>query len=71
VPYRVAQGQLHVLTSEIPSEEMTRELSSVSFLEIRYRLLPPSELRQLADRYHRPWRRALRHASTRLPTRQA
>ena len=62
VPYRVAQGQLHVLTSEIPSEEMTRELSSVSTLPIRYRLLPPGELRKLAGRYHRPWRRGMRYA---------
>jgi hypothetical protein len=51
MPYRVAQGQLHVLTSEIPTEEMTRDLASVSALHIRYRLLPPSELEPLSYRY--------------------
>jgi adsorption protein B len=51
LPYRVAMGQLHLLTAEVPDEAMSRELSSLSGLEIRFRLVPPSELAELTERY--------------------
>ena len=51
MPYRVAVGQLHVLTAELPSEEMTRELAGLSHLEIRFRLVRPSEFEALAREY--------------------
>jgi hypothetical protein len=47
----VAVGQLHVLTPDLPSEEMTRELAGLSDLEIRFRLVRPSEFEALAREY--------------------
>ena len=51
MPYRVVAGQLHVVTAEVPSEEMTRELASLSALEIRFRLVRPREFEELAGEY--------------------
>jgi adsorption protein B len=51
MPYRVATGQLHVITAEVPSEEMTRELASLSALEIRFRMVRPWEFEELAGEY--------------------
>jgi bacteriophage N4 adsorption protein B len=51
LPYRVAMGQLHVLTSDVPTEELTRELAEFSGLEIRFRLVRPDEFDELADAY--------------------
>jgi len=51
MPYRVAVGQLHVLTPDVPSEEMTRQLAGLSDLEIRFRLVRPSEFDALAREY--------------------
>lgn len=54
MPYRVAVGQLHVLTPDLPSEEMTRELAGLSGLEIRFRLVRPGEFDALAREYLPP-----------------
>ena len=51
LPYRVAVGHLYVLTSELPTEEMTSELGRFSHLEIRYRLVLPGEMEDLAENY--------------------
>jgi len=51
MPYRVAVGHLHVLTAELPTPEMSGELSSLSGLEIRYRLIRPHEMEGLAQDY--------------------
>jgi adsorption protein B len=51
LPYRLAVGQLHVLTPDLPSPEMTRELAGASNLEIRFRLVRPSEFDALARDY--------------------
>jgi adsorption protein B len=51
LPYRVAMGQLHLLTSDVPSEDMTRDLSSLSGLEIRFRLVRPRDLEELSAQY--------------------
>lgn len=51
LPYRVDLGQLHLATAEIPSEEMTRDLASMSGLELRFRLVQPHEFEQLAEEY--------------------
>jgi adsorption protein B len=51
LPYRVAMGQLHLLTSDVPSEDMTRDLSSLSGLEIRFRLVRPRDLEELSAEY--------------------
>ncbi len=54
LPYRVTAGQLHVVTAEIPSERMTRELAELSNLEIRFRLVQPEEFEALAGVYLPP-----------------
>jgi adsorption protein B len=51
LPYRIAMGQLHLLTSDVPSEDMTRDLSSLSGLEIRFRLVRPHDLEELSAQY--------------------
>ena len=48
LPYRIAIGQLHVLTPEVPGEEMTSHLRSLSGLEIRFRLVRPAEFEHAA-----------------------
>ena len=51
MPYRVDLGQLHLATAEVPSEEMTRDLASLSSLELRFRLVQPREFEELAEAY--------------------
>jgi len=51
MPYRVAVGQLHVLTPNVPSERMERELACYSDLEIRFRLVRPREFEAMARKY--------------------
>ncbi len=43
LPYRISVGQIHVLTPEVPTEEMTVELGRLSALEIRFQLVRPAE----------------------------
>jgi hypothetical protein len=56
LPFRVEEGHLHVATADIPSAELTRELASLSALEIRYRLVRPVEFDRIARAYL--WRAA-------------
>jgi adsorption protein B len=51
LPYRIALGQLHVLVSDVPSEEMSRELAGLCGLEIRFRLVRPRDFEQLAAEF--------------------
>ncbi|HTS28491.1 MAG TPA: glycosyl transferase family protein [Bryobacteraceae bacterium] len=51
LPYRVAVGQLHVLTADLPSEELAHDLAAFSALEIRYRLVRPKEFEEIAREY--------------------
>jgi adsorption protein B len=53
LPYRIAMGQLHLLTADVPTEEMTRELATLSGLEIRFRLVRPRDFEDLAKPYRR------------------
>lgn len=46
-PYRVDLGQLHLATTEVPSEEMARELAAASALDLRFRLVTPREFEKL------------------------
>jgi len=55
LPYRMETGKLQVLTPDVPSAELMRELAGLSSLEIRYRLAPPAEFAELAREY---WPRA-------------
>ena len=51
LPYRVAMGQLHVLTSDVPTEDLTRKLAEFSGLDIRFRLVRPDDFDELAMEY--------------------
>jgi adsorption protein B len=51
LPYRVAAGQLHVLTPEVPSSEMVRDLAAITSLELRFRLVRPEQFEALASEY--------------------
>jgi adsorption protein B len=47
LPYRVDMGQLHLATTEVPSEKMTQELAGASALGLRFRLVAPREFEKL------------------------
>lgn len=51
LPYRVSAGQMHLLTTEIPSREMVTELERVATLELRFRLVQPRDYDTVAARY--------------------
>jgi adsorption protein B len=51
MPYRVDLGQLHLATADVPSEEMTRDLASLSSLQLRFRLVQPREFEEMAESY--------------------
>jgi adsorption protein B len=48
LPYRIAVGQIHLLTPEVPTEEMARDLERLVALEIRFRLVRPAEFAHAA-----------------------
>jgi adsorption protein B len=47
LPYRVDMGQLHLVTTEVPSEEMVQELERASALDLRFRMAQPGEFDRL------------------------
>lgn len=47
LPYNVAMGQLHLATTEPPSDEMIRAIARSTTLELRFRLTPPEEFQSL------------------------
>jgi adsorption protein B len=51
LPFRVESGHLHVALARVPSAELTRELASLTALEIRYRLVRPAEFARLVRAY--------------------
>ncbi len=48
LPYRIAIGQLHVLTPEVPSDQMAQSLRNLTGLEIRFRLVCPADFDRVA-----------------------
>ena len=54
LPYRLALGQLHVITSDLPSAQMAQDLTGFSGLEIRFRLVRRSEFDALAEEFLAP-----------------
>jgi hypothetical protein len=54
LPYKVAAGHLFVAGSELPSDEMHRDLRKFSSLELRYHLVTPTELEELTHEYLPP-----------------
>ena len=51
LPYRVDFGQLHLLTPEVPSTQMTEELAALCPLDLRFRLVRPREFERLCRQY--------------------
>jgi adsorption protein B len=49
LPYRVVMGQLHMVTTEAPSEEMIRELGAATKLDLRFRLAQPAAFERLVE----------------------
>lgn len=54
LPFRVEAGHLHLAGSEAPSDEMHEDLKRFSSLEIRFRLITPSDFREMAEKYLPP-----------------
>jgi adsorption protein B len=51
MPFRLEIGQLHLVSPELPTEPMIRELSAWTDLELRFHLVKPKEFELLAERY--------------------
>jgi len=51
LPFRIAAGELYVAGSDVPGEEMRRDIRRFTSLEIRFQLVTPGEFRELAGRY--------------------
>jgi hypothetical protein len=51
LPYRVQIGQLLMVTADLPSPEMLRELSILLAMEVRFRLIRPHEFEAMALEY--------------------
>jgi hypothetical protein len=51
LPFRIAAGELYVAGSELPDEEMRRDIGRFSSLEIRFHLVTPTEFEELAEQY--------------------
>jgi len=51
LPFRISAGELYVAGSEIPDDEMQSEIRQFSSLEIRFRLVTPTDYEELAARY--------------------
>ncbi len=51
LPFRVTSGELFVAGPELPSLEMTRDLQCSCKLEVRFRLVTPTDFKELACAY--------------------
>jgi adsorption protein B len=51
LPFRIAAGELYVAGSELPGEQMHRDIRHFSSLEIRFHLVTPTEFEELAEAY--------------------
>jgi adsorption protein B len=51
LPFRIAGGELYVAGSELPGEQMHRDIRHFSSLEIRFHLVTPTEFEELAEAY--------------------
>ncbi len=51
LPFRIAAGELYVAGSELPVEQMQRDIRHFSSLEIRFHLVTPTEFEELAEAY--------------------
>jgi bacteriophage N4 adsorption protein B len=51
IPFRISAGELYIAGSEVPDEEMQKEIRLFSSLELRFHLVTPSEFEELANQY--------------------
>jgi adsorption protein B len=51
IPFRISAGELYIAGSEVPDEEMEKEIRLFSSLELRFQLVTPSEFDELARQY--------------------
>lgn len=51
LPFRVAAGEIYLAGAELPGEAMQDEVRRFSSLEIRFRLVTPSEFEEMAAEY--------------------
>ena len=51
LPFRVAAGELHLAGSDLPGEEMQRDLRRFSSLDLRFQLVTPTEFEELAGQF--------------------
>jgi bacteriophage N4 adsorption protein B len=51
LPFKIAGGELYMAGTEVPGEEMHREIRQYISLEIRFHLVTPTEFKELADKY--------------------
>ena len=49
LPFRIASGSMFIATSEIPTDELTRELRGRTRLEIQFRLVTEANLARLVE----------------------
>jgi adsorption protein B len=54
LPFRVETGQLHIAVADVPPPGLEKELARFSSLEIRYRLVRPTEFERLEREYLPP-----------------
>jgi adsorption protein B len=51
LPFRIAAGEIYVAGSDLPGEEMQKDIGRFSSLEIRFQLVTPTEFEELAEQY--------------------
>ena len=51
LPYRVSGGELHLLTTEVPSGDLAAELRAASGLDVRFRLVRLTDFKALQSKY--------------------
>jgi adsorption protein B len=51
LPFRIAGSELYVAGSELPCEQMHRDIRHFSSLEIRFHLVTPTDFEELAEAY--------------------
>jgi adsorption protein B len=54
LPFRIAAGELYLAGSELPGEAMQNEIRRFSTLDIRFRLITPTEFNEMASEYLAP-----------------
>jgi hypothetical protein len=51
LPFRIAAGELYLVGTDLPGEDVHKDIRRFSSLDIRFHLVTPAEFAELADRY--------------------